>query len=62
MTQDREQVLASMFEGIMAAYNATLYENNSPFSNCMTYAETALAVLEAEGFRVVRNSQDQGTK
>ena len=56
MTDERDKVLASMFEGIMAAYNATLYEGNDPLTNCMTFAETALAVLEADGFKVVRNA------
>ncbi|MES0043294.1 hypothetical protein [Mesorhizobium sp. M0091] len=50
----RDQVLTAIFEGIAAAYQATLYENNDPLDNCATFAETALAWLESSGLRVVR--------
>jgi len=53
-SRHRDQVLSAIFEGILAAYQATLYENNDPFGNCATFAETALASLESVGFRVVR--------
>lgn len=52
--KSRDQVLTAIFEGILAAYQATLYENNDPFDNCATFAETALASLESGGFKVVR--------
>ncbi|MER9456890.1 hypothetical protein [Mesorhizobium sp. M0478] len=52
--RDRDQVLTAIFEGIAAAYQATLYENNDPLDNCATFAETALAWLESSGLRVVR--------
>ncbi|MER8903101.1 hypothetical protein [Mesorhizobium sp. M0772] len=51
----RDQVLTAIFEGIAAAYQATLYENNDPSDNCATFAETALASLKSSGFRVVRS-------
>ncbi|BCG73875.1 hypothetical protein MesoLj113a_50330 [Mesorhizobium sp. 113-1-2] len=52
--RQRDQVLTAIHEGILAAYQATLYENNDPFDNCATFAETALASLESVGFKVVR--------
>jgi hypothetical protein len=54
--EDREAAVEALFEGIMAAYNATAYENNDPFSDFQTYAHAALASLEAAGFKVERKS------
>ena len=54
--EEREAIVTSMFEGIFAAYNATVREGNPAFTNCRTFAETALASLEADGFKVVRNA------
>ena len=57
MTDDeREAIITSMFEGIIAAYNATVHEGNPPFDDCKTFADAALASLEANGFKVVRNA------
>jgi len=52
--RDRAEVLTAMFEGILSAFHATAHEGNSPFENCQTFAEVALACLEASGFKVVR--------
>ncbi len=58
MSEDeRQAIITSMFEGILAAYHATAHEGNSEFENCHTFALTALANLEADGFKVVRNAQ-----
>jgi len=51
---DRAQAVSAMFEGILAAFNTTLHEDNSPFDDCLTFAYAALASLEASGFRIVR--------
>lgn len=50
----RDEALNALFAGILAAYNATKHEQNGPFADCRTFAEAALASLEAEGFKVVR--------
>jgi hypothetical protein len=52
--EEREAVINALFEGIMAAFNATAFEGNDDFSNCRTYAFAALASLESSGFKVVR--------
>jgi hypothetical protein len=54
--EEREAIVNSMFEGIFAAFNSTLREGNPTFTNCQTMAEAALASLEADGFKVVRNA------
>lgn len=53
---ERHEIVSCMFAGIIAAYNATLRENNPVMDNCHTFAEAALAALEADGFKVVRNA------
>ena len=53
---EREEIVRSMFEGIVAAYHSTSHEGNDLLTDCMTFAETALAVLEADGFKVVRSA------
>lgn len=52
----REAIVKSMFEGILAAYYATVKERNPPFDDCHTFAHAALASLESDGFKVVRNA------
>ena len=54
--EDRDEAVTAMFEGIMAAFNATVHEHNDPFSDCHTLAHAALASLEASGFKVVRDA------
>ena len=53
---ERHKIVSCIFAGILAAYNATLRENNPVFDNCHTFAEAALAALEADGFKVVPNA------
>ncbi len=53
---EREAIITSMFEGIIAAYNTVAHEGNDIFEDCHTFAQAALASLEANGFKVVRNA------
>lgn len=53
---DREAAVNSIFEGILAAFNATRPEGNGAFDDCLTFAYAALASLEADGFTVIRNA------
>jgi hypothetical protein len=55
MASERDEIVNSLFEGILAAYHATVHEGNDVYSDCITYANAALATLEADGFKVVRN-------
>ena len=55
-SKEREEAVNAMFQGIIAAFNATVHEHNDPFGDCLTYAHAALASLEAAGFAVVRKA------
>lgn len=53
-TEHQEQIFEAVFSGILAAFNATAFDTDSDdYSRCMTLAHTALANLEASGFKVV---------
>ncbi|MCB1419987.1 MAG: hypothetical protein KDJ74_13695 [Notoacmeibacter sp.] len=54
--KEREAVITALFEGIIAARNATEHEGNDNFTDCMTFAHAALASLEASGFKVISNA------
>jgi len=53
----QDEIFEAVFSGIMAAFNATAYDTDGDdFSRCRTLAHTALANLEASGFKVVPNA------
>ena len=53
----QDEIFEAVFSGILAAFNATAFDtDNDDFSRCRTLAHTALANLEAAGFKVVRNA------
>ena len=58
MTIDQQhQIFEAVFSGILAAFNATAFDTDGDdYSRCMTLAHTALANLEAAGFKVVANA------
>ena len=44
----------AVHEGIMAAYYATVMEEDDPFRDCRIFTEAALASLFSAGFTIVR--------
>lgn len=55
-TEDRSAAVKAMFEGILAAFYATIQEGNDHFEDCQTFAYAALASLESAGFKVSRDA------
>jgi len=46
----------AIHEGILAAYYATLTEEDDPFGDCRLFTEAALASLFSAGFTIVRKT------